>query len=98
MGDHDDLGRLAQFGQQPIETVDIGFIQRGVDLVEQAERAGFDQIKGENQGNGHQGLFSAGQKAHDRQFFPRRMDMDFDAGFQQVRFIGQGEPCFSPLE
>src|ERR1700733_11666187 len=40
VGDHNELGLAAHFGEHAIEAADIGFIERRVHFVENAERAG----------------------------------------------------------
>ena len=44
---HDDELRLAgKFLEYAHEAVDVGVVERGIDLVEDAERAGLDRLTG----------------------------------------------------
>ena len=91
VGDHDDLRLLPDVLQQVVEPEDVGFVERGVDLVQQAERSRPDQEDGENEGDGGHGLLAAGQQAHARELLAGRVDHVFDPGFQRLVGLGQHE-------
>src|SRR5712692_6394909 len=59
MRNHDELGVAGKLLQNTRITVDIGIIERSVDLVENAERAGFHEINGEQKRDRRQRLFAA---------------------------------------
>ena len=61
VGDDDEagLGAAAHFVQQVAETVDVGVVQRGVDLVQHAHGGRIGEEDGEDQGRGGQSLFEA---------------------------------------
>ena len=50
MGDHYELSALAQFGQYFAETIDVGFVEHRINLIENAERSRRDFQKGKDQG------------------------------------------------
>ena len=49
MRDHDELGPVGVAAQQFDEAADVGFVQRGLDLVKQVERAGVGQEEGKEE-------------------------------------------------
>ncbi len=59
----------AHLFQQAAEAVDVGVVQRGVDLVEDADRGGAREEDGEDEGRRRQRLFAAGHE----ESWPRRL-------------------------
>ena len=63
-------------GDEPLqdadETVDVRFVQRRVQFVQHAERAGPDLVNREQQRHGGHGLLAAGQQRDALQLFARR--------------------------
>ncbi len=49
VGDDDELGVFEEALEDTDEAVDVGFVEGGVELVEDAERAGFDLVDGEEE-------------------------------------------------
>ena len=62
MGDDHELRRDAHFLDEVGEAADVGFVEGGVDFVEDAERAGRELEDGCEQGNGGERFFSAGEE------------------------------------
>ena len=60
VGDNDELRVREKFFELLYVALDVGVIQRRVQLVQHTERAGLDLIQREQQGNGRHGLFAAG--------------------------------------
>ena len=87
LGDDDELGAVDEAVQHFDEAVDVGFVERGVEFVEHAERAGFDHIDREQQGDGGHRAFAAGKQGDGLEFFAGRFGGDFDAGFERVALV-----------
>ena len=80
MGDDDELGLAAHFGEHAIEASDVGFVERRVHFVENAERAGRVAEDGDKQRERGESLFAAGEKQNVLQALARRLRDDVDAG------------------
>ena len=91
VGDDDELGVLEEAFKDVEEAVDVGFVQRGVQFVQQAKGAGLDLVNGEEQGDGGHGLFAAGEQADVLQAFAGRAGDDVDAAFEDVGLVGEVE-------
>ena len=81
VGDDDELGVLEEAFEDVEEAVDVGFVQRGVQLVQQAKGAGLDLVNGEEQGDGGHGLFAAGKQADVLEAFAGWAGDDVNAAF-----------------
>lgn len=79
VGDDDELGVLKEAFEDVEEAVDVGFVQRGVQFVQQAKGAGLDLVDGEEKGDGGHGLFAAGEQADVLKAFAGRTGDDVDA-------------------
>ena len=80
------------------EAVDVGLVQRGVQLVQHAERAGLDLVNREQQRHGGHGLLAAGQQRDGLQLFARRAGDDVNAAFEQVVLVHQHQVGFAAAE
>ena len=97
VGDDDELCLSRHFPQERAEAADVGVIKRGVHFVQEAERRGIEAEEGEDEREGGQCFFAAGEDAQVFDFFPRRAHGDGDAGFEDVAF-GPGERGFAAPE
>lgn len=97
VGDDDELCLSRHFAQQRAESPDVGVVQRRIDFVQQAKRRGIEAEQGEDEREGSQCFFAAGEDAQVFDFFPRRAHGDGDAGFEDVAF-GPGECGFAAPE
>src|SRR5437868_511205 len=70
------------------ETADVGIVERGVDLVEDRERAWVDLVEGQHQGERRERSLPRGEKSHVLQPLARRLDQDLDAGAGPVVAFG----------
>ena len=78
---HDDELRLSgKFLEHAHEAVDVGVVERGIDLVEDAERAGLDLVDGKEQGDGRQRPLAARQQADILQALAAGAGDDVDVG------------------
>ena len=78
--------------------VDVGLVQRRIQLVQHTKRARADLIDGKHQRHGGHGLFAARKQRDALQFFARRPGDDLDAAAQHVLLIDQYEVGLAPLE
>ena len=62
MGDEDELGGLGHLPDHVVVAADVGVVERGVHLVEQAERRGLDEEDGEDEGDRGERLLAAGEQ------------------------------------
>src|SRR5213594_4330100 len=90
--DHDELRVLLHAAQHLDEPADVRIVERGVDFVEQAERARLEPEHREHQRDGRQRLLAARQQLHALQALPRRLGDDFDAALERVVLVEQRQP------
>ena len=72
MRDDDELGVAAHLGDEAGEAADVGFIQRGIDLVEHTEGCGLELKRADQQRQGGEGLFSTREQQDVLQLLARR--------------------------
>ena len=78
---HDDELRLAgKFFEHAHEAADVGVVERGIDLIEDAKRAGLDLVDGKEQGDGRQRPLAARQQANVLQALAAGTGDDVDLG------------------
>ena len=94
----DELRMLTHLFDYLDEPIDIGVVQRRVDLIEKAERARFGQEDREQQAYRRQRFFTAGQERDRLKFFAGRLHNDIDAGLEVVVIIGQHQLGFAAAE
>ena len=80
------------------EPSDVGIVERRVDLVEQAERAGLVLEEREHQRDRGQRLLAAGEQLDALQALARRLRDDLDAALDRVVLVEQGQPGASAAE
>ena len=76
VGDDDELGLVAEGMEVAGEALDVAVVQRGVDLVEHAERRGPDLEDGEIERDGDEGLLAAGEQRDGLDLLAGRLDAD----------------------
>ena len=98
VGDDDELGLVAHPAQILRKADDVGVIQRGLDLVEDAEGRGVDGEDGEIDADGHQRLLAAGQGFQVLDDLARRGHPDVDAAGEHVALIFQHKAGLAAAE
>ena len=88
MGDDDELGLLAHLAHIPGKAHHIGVVQGGLDLVHDHEGSGTHLQNGKVKGDGHKGLFAAGEEGDDLQALPRGLDLDLNAAVEDILNCG----------
>ena len=83
------VGRPGHLVEQVAEALDIGVVERRVDLVEHADRRRVGEEHGEDQRQRGQRLLAAGQQRHDLRLLARRAGDDLEAGLERI--VGFGE-------
>ena len=71
------------------KVVDVGVVQRGLDLVEEAEGRGLELEHGKKDGDGGQRAFSARKQRQHLQLLSRRLRDHFNVAAQYVLRVGQ---------
>ncbi len=94
MRDDDELAGGSELPQETYEPAHVRLVQRGVYLVEKAERGGLDQIGREQERDRGQGFFAPRKKADRFEFLARRLGENFDARLENMFRIHQ--PEFAP--
>ena len=79
MGDDDELGAVGEAADQLQEAVDVGVVERGLDLVEDVEGARPGEEDGEDEGERDQRLLAAGEQRELAGRLAGRGDLDLDA-------------------
>jgi len=87
--DDDELRVRQESLQKPDEPVDVRFVQRRVQLVQHAERAGLDLVNGEQQRHRRHRLLAARQERNRLQLLARRPRHDVNPALQQIVLVHQ---------
>ena len=98
MSDDDELGVLRQLVQITGKTAHVAVVQRRLNLVQQTERGRLQILNGEQQRDGGQRFFSAGQLHHVLQLFPRRLGNNTDTRLQNVLILQKLQGSLSAAE
>ena len=85
------MALAAELLDQGAEAVDIGVVQRRVDLVQHADRRRVGQEDGEEQGQRGQRLLAAREQREHLQPLARRARHDLEPGLQRIVVLGQGQ-------
>ena len=80
MRDDDELRTIRVAAEEVDETSDVRIVERGLDLVEQVERARFREEQGEQERDRAERLLAAGEEREPCNALPGRPQLDFDAG------------------
>ena len=78
MRDHDELGAVGVAPQELDEAADVGVVERGLDLVEEVERARLREEEREQERDRSERLLAAGEHPEARDLLPRRPELDLD--------------------
>ena len=89
MRDDDELRLAAHFADEAGEAPDVGFVERRVHFVQDAERARLVAEDGDQQRQRRHGFFAAGEQQHVLQALARRRRHDVDAGVAGAVRLGQ---------
>src|SRR5215468_8201722 len=89
MRDHDELRLIAHFTDQIVEPSYVGLIERRIDLIKDAERAGLILEDANQKRQRGQRLLAAGEQEYILQFLAGRRCDDVDAALRGVLNIGQ---------
>jgi len=98
VGDDNELGAVRHAAQILRIARDVYVVQRGLDLIEEAERRGVDAQDGEIDRDSDQRLLAAGKRGQVLDDLARGRYFNFNAGFQHVRFIRQVQPRMTAAE
>src|SRR5690606_586261 len=98
MRDDDELRRLREFAHHVAKATDVGLVERGVDLVEEAKGARLDQENPENQANGGQGFLTAREQLEALDLLAWRLRHDLDPGVQEVVGLGHHQLGTATIE
>ena len=98
MRDDDKLRFPAEAAQVAREAFDIPVVQRGVDLVEHAERRRPHLQNGKIQRDGNKGLLTAGQQRDGLELLAGRLHTNFNAARQRLRAVLQLERSLAAAE
>ena len=95
VGDDDELGLIAHPAQILCKAADIGIIQSGFDLVQDAERCRVDGQDRKIDADGHQRLLAAGKGFQILDDFARRCHLNANAAGKHIAFILQHKAGFA---
>ncbi len=98
MGDDDELGGGGHLCDELCEAADVGLVERGVDFVEDAEGRGLELEDSDEQREGGEGLFSAGEQEDVLELLARRRGDDLDAGLVGVFGVGEAHEGLAAAE
>src|SRR5512141_1152885 len=96
--DEEVLVPVRHLAHQGVEPVDIGVVQRRIDLVEQAEGRRLDEEDGEDEADGGERLLPAGEAAERKRFLAGRLDEDPDARLEEIFLVDQAQRGTPTLE
>ena len=96
--DDDELGVLRAGFEHLDIALHVAAVERGVELVEDAEGAGLDLEKREQERAGRQRALAAGEELEALGFFAGDADVDVDAGFEDVVGVGELEVGLAAAE
>ena len=75
---------LRHLVEQVAEALDVGVVERRVDLVEHADRRRVGEEHREDQRHRGQRLLAAGEQRQRRRLLAGRLGDDFEAGFERI--------------
>ena len=83
--DDDELRAVGEAPQQLDEAADVRVVERGLDLVEEVERARPREEEREEERDRAERLLAAGEQREPRDLLARRLELDLDAGLLAPR-------------
>ena len=84
MGDDDKLRKREELAEDLNEAADVGFVQRGIDFVEDAERAGLAAEDCQQERDAGERFFAAREERDAASFLAGGTGHDVDAAFEDV--------------
>ena len=91
VGDDDELGRGKELLEHRQIAGDVGVVEGGVEFVGETKSGGFDAEEGEEEGDGGEGAFAAGEEGYGLGLLAGGAGDDVDAGFEDVLLVDEGE-------
>ena len=91
VGDDDELRAVDEAVEHLDEAADVRLVERRVEFVEHAERAGLDHVDREQQRDGGHRALATGEQRDRLQLLAGRLGDDLDAGFERVALVEQHE-------
>src|SRR5215510_9721777 len=98
MRDHDELRLIAHFADQIVKPSYVGLIERRIDLIEDAERAGLIMEDANQKRQRGQRLLAAGEQQYILQLLAGRRRDNVDAALRGVLNIGRPHESLSATE
>src|SRR4051794_6177858 len=98
VSDDDELGMIEETLQDFDKAVDVRFIERSIQFVQNTEWAGLDLVNREEQGDCGHGLFAAGKQRDALKLFSWGASDDFDTAFENVTFVSENQIRFAATE
>src|ERR1700733_9956 len=95
---HDELRLRAHLGEHFVEAPNVGFVQRRVHFVEDAEWAGLVAEHGDKQRQRSERLFAAGEQENILQTLSRWLRSDVDAGLARAIRLAQAHLAMPAAE
>jgi hypothetical protein len=96
--DEEVLVPARHLADQGVETVDVGVVQRCVDLVQKAEGRRLDEEDGEDEADGGERLLPAGEAAERERLLAGQLYEDPDPRLEEVFLVHQAKLGPPPLE
>src|SRR5581483_6182991 len=91
MRDHDELGAAGEAAEKLDEAADVRVVERGLDLVEQVERAGPGEEQREQERDRAERLLAAGEEREAGHALAGRPELDLDPRLAAVLELGQAQ-------
>ena len=98
VGDHEQLGVLAQLLVDLQQAAEVGVVERGLDLVEDVERRGPGLEERHQERHRDQRPLAAGEQREPLDLLARRPGLDLDAGGEHVAGVGEHETALAAGE
>src|SRR5688572_10195340 len=98
MRDHDKLRLRAHLPHHIGKAIDVGFIERRVHLVQNAEWAGLETKQSNEKCERRKRLFAAGQQKDILQLLPRWLSDNFDACIPFAGLFQKPELAMAPAK
>src|SRR5690606_18672637 len=93
VGDDDKLRGVRKLLHQLLEALNVLVVQRGVNFVQDAERAGLAHKDGKQQCHGRKSFFSAGEQGNMLRLFAGRLRHNINAAFQHAVLLSKDQVC-----
>jgi hypothetical protein len=98
VGDDHELGETGELADDVREAADVRVVERGVELVEHAQRRGLHHVDGEKQGHGGHRLLAARKQRDAAELGAGGWATIFDAALERVLGLDHGEVAAPPTK